>query len=128
MFCRHVFGNISGRFRGISRFFGNFAGPRPREISEALNYKRTVKSILLIKKFFGLVEMTFGLVYAGLSLPKWQTVKMTFFAPCLHRVVRKFWSRRLSCQSKRPVQGYFISNPIHKENNAKQSSWLILTK
>ena len=24
------------------------------------------------------------------------------------RVVRKFWSRWLSCQSKRPVQGYFI--------------------
>ena len=37
MFCRHVFGNISGGFRGFSRFFGNFAGPRPREISEALN-------------------------------------------------------------------------------------------
>ena len=36
MFCRHVFGNISGGFRSISRFFGNFAGPRPREISEAL--------------------------------------------------------------------------------------------
>ena len=25
MFCRHVFGNISGGFCGISRFFGNFA-------------------------------------------------------------------------------------------------------
>ena len=46
MFCRHVFGNISSGFRGISRFFWefrrislkslNFAGPRPREISEAL--------------------------------------------------------------------------------------------
>ena len=36
MFCRHVFGNISGGFRSISRFFGNFAGPRPLEISEAL--------------------------------------------------------------------------------------------
>ena len=46
MFCRHVFGNLSSGFRGISRFFGefrgisrkslNFAGPRPREISEAL--------------------------------------------------------------------------------------------
>ena len=46
MFCRHVFGNISRGFRGISRFGGNFAGfrgytwishvPRPREISEAL--------------------------------------------------------------------------------------------
>ena len=36
MFCRHVFGNISGGFHSISHFFGNFAGPRPREISEAL--------------------------------------------------------------------------------------------
>ena len=46
MFCRHVFGNISGGFRGISRFLGKFAGisrknlkfagPRPRELSEAL--------------------------------------------------------------------------------------------
>ena len=87
MFCRHVFGNISGRFRGISRFFGNFAGPRPREISEALNYKRTVKSILLIKKFLGLAEMTFGLVYAALSLPEWQAVKITFSSPCCLREI-----------------------------------------
>ena len=26
MFCRHVFGNISGGFRGISRFLGEFRG------------------------------------------------------------------------------------------------------
>ena len=42
MFCRHVFGNISGGFCGISRFFGNFAGPRPHEISEALLYAYSV--------------------------------------------------------------------------------------
>ena len=36
MFCRHVFEDISGGIRGISRFLGNFAGPRLREISEAL--------------------------------------------------------------------------------------------
>ena len=36
MFCRHVFGNISGEIRGISRKCLNFAGLRPREISEAL--------------------------------------------------------------------------------------------
>ena len=36
MFCRHVFGNISGGFRGISRKYLNFACPRPRKISEAL--------------------------------------------------------------------------------------------
>ena len=45
------------------------------------NYRRTVKSLLLIKMFLGLVEMTFGLVYSRFSLPKWQALKMTFLAP-----------------------------------------------
>ena len=31
--------------------------------------------------FWGLVEMMFGLVIVSFSLPKWQAVKMTFFAP-----------------------------------------------
>ena len=30
-----------------------------------------------------LVEMTFGLVNASFSVPKWQAVKLTFFAPCV---------------------------------------------
>ena len=30
------------------------------------------------------VEMTCGLVHAIYSLPKWQAVKLTFFAPCFH--------------------------------------------
>ena len=42
---------------------------------------RSVKSILLIKMFLGLVEMTFGLVYFRFSLPEWQGLKMTFLAP-----------------------------------------------
>ena len=33
------------------------------------NYRRTVKSILLIKMYLGLVELTFGLVYASFRLP-----------------------------------------------------------
>ena len=38
MFCRHVFGNISGGFRGISCFLGNFAGFRGNTgISRARN-------------------------------------------------------------------------------------------
>ena len=41
-----------------------------------------MKSILLVKKFLGLVEMTSGLVNAGLSLPEWQAVKTIFFGPC----------------------------------------------
>ena len=27
--------------------------------------------------------MTFGLVHASYTLPEWQAVKLTFFAPCL---------------------------------------------
>ena len=41
-----------------------------------------LQSILLIKRVFGQVEMTCGLVHVSYSLPKWQTVKLTFFAPC----------------------------------------------
>ena len=48
---------------------------------EELTDRRTVKSILLIKKFGGLVEMTFGIVKARFNFPKWQAAKMTFFAP-----------------------------------------------
>ena len=46
------------------------------------NSIRTVLSILIIKKFLGLVEMNFGLVHASYSLPEWQAVKLTFFARC----------------------------------------------
>ena len=41
-----------------------------------------MKSILLVKKVLGLVEMTSGLVNASFSLPQWQAIKMIFFAPC----------------------------------------------
>ena len=40
-----------------------------------------MKSILLVKKLLGLVEMTSGLVNASFSLPEWQAAKMIFFAP-----------------------------------------------
>ena len=46
------------------------------------NNRGTVKSILLVKKFLGLVEMSSGLVNAGFSLPEWQAVKTIFFATC----------------------------------------------
>ena len=36
---------------------------------------------LLIKTFLGLVEMMFWPVNVSFSLPEWQAVKMTFFAP-----------------------------------------------
>ena len=40
-----------------------------------------MKSIPLVKKFWGLVEMTSELVNASFRLPEWQAVKMIFFAP-----------------------------------------------
>ena len=46
-----------------------------------------MKSILLIKKILGLVEMTSGLVIASFSLPKWPAVKMIFFAPWFCRYI-----------------------------------------
>ena len=43
-----------------------------------------MKSILPVKKFLGLVEMTSGLVNASFdNLPEWQAVKMIFVAPCV---------------------------------------------
>ena len=37
---------------------------------------------MLIKTFFGLVEMLFWSVNVSLGLPEWQAVEITFFAPC----------------------------------------------
>ena len=45
------------------------------------SYRRTVKSILLIKQFGGLIEMPFGLVNASFSLPEWQAVKILSLHP-----------------------------------------------
>ena len=49
------------------------------------NYRRTVINPAH-QIFGGLVEMTFGLVHASYSLPEWQAVKMTFFAPWNSRI------------------------------------------
>ena len=46
-----------------------------------LNNRRTVKSILLIRKLLGLAEMKSGLVNASFSLQEWQAIKVIFFAP-----------------------------------------------
>ena len=48
---------------------------------EELKLQKNCEISLLIKTFFGLVEMIFGLVNFSFSLPDWQTVKMTFFPP-----------------------------------------------
>ena len=54
-----------------------------------------MKSILLVKKLLGLVEMTSGLV------PKWQAVKTIFFAPW-------HFLKGVMCQCKEPLSLCFI--------------------
>ena len=39
------------------------------------------KELLSTLLIIGLVKMTFGLVHSNYSLPEWQGVKLTFFAP-----------------------------------------------
>jgi len=45
------------------------------------NYRRIVINSANQTRVLGLVEMTCGLVHASYSLPEWQAVKLTFFAP-----------------------------------------------
>ena len=51
------------------------------KLFEDFKLQKNCEINVLIKAFLGLVEMMFGLAYASLSLPEWQAVKMTFFAP-----------------------------------------------
>jgi len=48
---------------------------------EEFKLQKNCEINLLIKTFWGLVEMMFGLVNVSFSLPEWQALKMTFFAP-----------------------------------------------
>ena len=48
---------------------------------EKFKLQKNCEINLLIKTFWGLVEMIFGLVNVSFSLSEWQAVKMTFFAP-----------------------------------------------
>ena len=56
---------------GLVNFVLNFPDGQMNYFEEFNFYRRTLKSILFIKiMFLGLVEMTFGLVYANFSVPK----------------------------------------------------------
>ena len=62
---------------------------------EEFKLQKNCELNLLIKTFLGLVEMMFGrLVNVTFSLPEWQAVKMTSFAPCNVVLEYYFW-----CQS-----------------------------
>ena len=82
------------------------------------NYRRTVRSILLIKTFWGLVEMMFGLVNVSFSLSEWQDVKMTFFAPCCYKEIFMnlscfiwfWWAGYVICTVLVWTAGFFAEN------------------
>ena len=63
---------------------------------EEFKLQKNCEINLLIKTFLGLVEILFGLVNVSLSLPEWQAVKMTFFAPCYHKPVYRPYTWRPS--------------------------------
>ena len=48
-----------------------------------------------LKRVWGLVEMTCGLVHASYSLPEWQPIKLTFFAPCCCQDKWYWWQNNL---------------------------------
>ena len=48
---------------------------------EEFKLQKNCEINMLIKTLLGLVEMMLGLVNISFSLPEWQAVKMTFFAP-----------------------------------------------
>ena len=54
--------------------------------------------------------MTFGLVYASFSLPKWQALKITFFAPC---GIYQSWEDVMALKCKRSVidLSFIIAGP-----------------
>ena len=54
---------------------------RQVKVFEEFKLQKYSQINLLIKTFLELVEMMFGLVNVSFSLPEWQAVKMTFFAP-----------------------------------------------
>ena len=48
---------------------------------EEFKLQKNCEINMLIKTLLGLVKMMLGLVNISFSLPEWQAVKMTFFAP-----------------------------------------------
>ena len=55
---------------------------------EEFNLQKNCEINSTHQKIWGLVEMKFGLVNVSFSLPEWQAVKMTFFAPWVTQTTR----------------------------------------
>ena len=83
---------LAGFAIGLVNSVFNLPDGKVMLFEEISKHRRTVKSILLVKKFLGLVEMTSGLVNASFSLPEWHCFKNDFLCTLVHL------SDRNSCQ------------------------------
>ena len=96
---------------GQGKFFEEFKLQKNCEINSAR------------QNVLGLVEMTFGLVNASLSLPEWQAVKMTFFAP--YAVIFFSWS--LTPPAIFLTDKYLVVHPFSFNKDvkfSKQCCWI----
>ena len=82
--------------------------------SEQFNLHKNCEINSAHQNIWGLVEMTFGfsLVNASYSLPKWQGVKMTFFAPCSCMAFSVYKVLPLACLSCKPAMLLLIQATI----------------
>ena len=83
MFCRHVFGNISGGFRGISRFFGNFAGFRgntriSRVRDRAKYQKPCINGNIVIIEYLKKLRWLDWTLFLSTHLPFNSIIRLTF--------------------------------------------------
>ena len=68
------------------------------------NLNNRMKSILLVKKFLGLVEMMSGLVNASFSLPEWQAIKSDFLCTLGITIIciRHYYAKGAVCMAQDP--------------------------
>ena len=98
---------------------------RQVKVFEEFKLQKNCEINLLIKTLWGLAEMMLGLVNVSFSLPKWQAVKLTFFAPCI-----MFFSRnqKYSCtnwfntQSNHHSIALLTTYPQHQNHKVFQSN------
>ena len=63
-----------------------------------------MKSILLVKKLLGLVEMMSGLVNASFSLSEWQEVKTVFFLHLGQGIQFYYFSSSTGCHFRQDIK------------------------
>ena len=93
---------------GLVNYVLNLPDGQVAFFEEFNQYRRTVKSILFIKKFSGLVEMTFGLVYASFDqLARMASCKNDFLCTAVKHVSGQFdWKKFITANP--PIKSSFL--------------------